>query len=43
MRAVLIAAKELNVAKARLGSVLPPAERVTLAEAMFRDVLAAAL
>ncbi len=43
MRAILIAAKELAFAKTRLGSVLPPGERVVLAEAMFRDVLAAAL
>ena len=43
MRVVLIAAKELAFAKNRLASVLPPAERIVLAEAMFRDVLAAAL
>lgn len=43
MRAILIAAKELAFAKNRLTSVLPPAERKVLAEAMFRDVLAAAL
>ena len=43
MRAILIAAKELAFAKNRLASVLPPAERKILAEAMFRDVLAAAL
>ena len=43
MRAILIAAKELAFAKTRLSSVLPPAERAALAEAMFRDVLAAAL
>ena len=43
MRATLIAAKELAFAKTRLASVLAPAEREILAEAMFRDVLAAAL
>jgi 2-phospho-L-lactate guanylyltransferase len=43
VRAILIAAKELPYAKNRLASVLPPAERKVLAEAMFRDVLAAAL
>jgi 2-phospho-L-lactate guanylyltransferase len=43
VRAILIAAKELAFAKTRLASVLPPAERAALAEAMFRDVLAAAL
>jgi 2-phospho-L-lactate guanylyltransferase len=43
VRAILIAAKELVFAKNRLASVLPPAERKILAEAMFRDVLAAAL
>jgi 2-phospho-L-lactate guanylyltransferase len=43
VRAILIAAKELAFAKNRLASVLPPAERRILAEAMFRDVLAAAL
>jgi 2-phospho-L-lactate guanylyltransferase len=43
VRVVLIAAKELAFAKNRLASVLPPAERMVLAEAMFRDVLAAAL
>jgi 2-phospho-L-lactate guanylyltransferase len=43
VRAILIAAKELAFAKNRLTSVLPPAERKVLAEAMFRDVLAAAL
>lgn len=43
MRAILIAAKELAFAKTRLASVLAPAERMMLAEAMFRDVLAAAL
>jgi len=43
VRVVLIAAKELAFAKNRLASVLPPAERIVLAEAMFRDVLAAAL
>lgn len=43
MRAILIAAKELAFAKTRLASVLPAAERSALAEAMFRDVLAASL
>lgn len=44
VRAVLIAAKELAVAKTRLASVLnSTAEREALAEAMFRDVLSAAL
>jgi 2-phospho-L-lactate guanylyltransferase len=42
VRAVLIAAKHLAFAKTRLGAALPPAERAALAEAMFRDVLAAA-
>src|SRR5271154_3129092 len=43
MRFILIAAKQLEFAKTRLSSVLPPGERRALAEAMFRDVLAAAL
>lgn len=44
MRAVLIAAKQLAFAKTRLAPALPAAdERIALAEAMFRDVLAAAL
>jgi 2-phospho-L-lactate guanylyltransferase len=43
VRAILIAAKELALAKTRLASVLPADERAALAEAMFRDVLAAAL
>ncbi|MGA2411047.1 MAG: 2-phospho-L-lactate guanylyltransferase [Candidatus Binataceae bacterium] len=44
VRAILIAAKELSFAKTRLASVLPSAaERSALAEAMFRDVLSAAL
>jgi 2-phospho-L-lactate/phosphoenolpyruvate guanylyltransferase len=42
VRAVLIAAKELAFAKTRLGS-LPQRERELLAQAMFRDVLAAAV
>ena len=42
MRALLIAAKELAFAKTRLGS-LPQRQRELLAQAMFRDVLAAAL
>ncbi|HVA77628.1 MAG TPA: 2-phospho-L-lactate guanylyltransferase [Candidatus Binataceae bacterium] len=43
MRVILIAAKELSLAKTRLSSVMPDGERVALAEAMYRDVLAAAL
>ena len=43
MRFILIAAKQLEFAKARLAPALPPGERRALAEAMFRDVLAAAL
>ncbi len=43
MRVVLIAAKELALAKTRLAPALPPAERRALAEAMFRDVLGAAM
>lgn len=43
MRSILIAAKQLEFAKTRLAPVLPPGERRALAEAMFRDVLAAAL
>ncbi len=44
MRAVLIAAKQLAFAKTRLAPALPaPAERIALAEAMYRDVLSAAL
>ena len=44
MRAVLIAAKQLALAKTRLTPVLPTvSERSALAEAMFRDVLSAAL
>jgi len=42
MRVVLIAAKELAFAKSRLASRLGADERKHLAEAMFRDVLAAA-
>lgn len=43
MRAVLIAAKQLALAKTRLTPVLPSvSERSELAEAMFRDVLSAA-
>ena len=43
MRFILIAAKQLEFAKTRLSPVLPPEERRALAEAMFRDVLAASL
>ena len=44
MRVVLIAAKELALAKTRLAPALPSnAERSNLAAAMFRDVLSAAL
>jgi 2-phospho-L-lactate guanylyltransferase len=44
VRAVLIAAKQLALAKTRLIPVLPSvSERSSLAEAMFRDVLSAAL
>ncbi len=43
MRFILIAAKQLDFAKTRLAPVLPPGERRVLAEAMFRDVLAAAV
>ncbi len=44
MRAVLIAAKQLALAKTRLMPALPAvSERSRLAEAMFRDVLNAAL
>lgn len=40
---ILIVAKELGLAKTRLGPLMPQAERGALAEAMYRDVLAAAL
>jgi 2-phospho-L-lactate guanylyltransferase len=43
VRFILIAAKQLQFAKTRLSPVLPPGERRALAEAMFRDVLAASL
>jgi 2-phospho-L-lactate guanylyltransferase len=43
VRVILIAAKQLSCAKTRLAPALPPSERSTLAEAMFRDVLGAAL
>jgi 2-phospho-L-lactate guanylyltransferase len=44
VRAVLIASKQLAFAKTRLAPALPAAdERIALAEAMYRDVLAAAL
>ena len=41
--AILIAAKHLAFAKTRLGRAVGDADRMALAEAMFRDVLAAAL
>ncbi len=40
---ILIAAKELALAKTRLAPAMPPPERLALAEAMFRDVLGAAM
>ena len=43
MRIVLIAAKQLEFAKTRLADAMPAGERRMLAEAMFRDVLSAAL
>ena len=43
MRAILIAAKHLAFAKTRLARAVGDGDRITLAEAMFRDVLAAAL
>jgi 2-phospho-L-lactate guanylyltransferase len=43
VRAILIAAKHLAFAKTRLGRALGAADRIALAEAMFRDVLGAAL
>ncbi len=43
MRSILIAAKQLEFAKTRLSAGLPAGERRALAEAMFRDVLAASL
>jgi 2-phospho-L-lactate guanylyltransferase len=44
VRAILIAAKQLAIAKTRLMPALPSvSERSSVAEAMFRDVLSAAL
>jgi 2-phospho-L-lactate/phosphoenolpyruvate guanylyltransferase len=43
VRIVLIAAKQLEFAKTRLADAMPAGERRMLAEAMFRDVLSAAL
>jgi 2-phospho-L-lactate guanylyltransferase len=43
VRFILIAAKQLEFAKTRLAPVLSPGERRALAEAMFRDVLAASM
>jgi 2-phospho-L-lactate guanylyltransferase len=42
VRVVLIAAKHTALAKTRLAPAIPHAEREVLAQAMFRDVLAAA-
>jgi 2-phospho-L-lactate guanylyltransferase len=41
VRFILIAAKQLEFAKTRLAGAFAPAQRRALAEAMFRDVLAA--
>jgi 2-phospho-L-lactate/phosphoenolpyruvate guanylyltransferase len=43
VRFILIAAKQLEFAKTRLAGAFAPAERRAIAEAMFRDVLAASL
>jgi 2-phospho-L-lactate/phosphoenolpyruvate guanylyltransferase len=43
VRGVVIAAKELSLAKTRLRPVCPADQCIALAEAMFRDVLAASL
>jgi 2-phospho-L-lactate/phosphoenolpyruvate guanylyltransferase len=43
VRAILIAAKHLAFAKTRLGRAVGDADRMALAEAMFRDVLSSAL
>jgi 2-phospho-L-lactate guanylyltransferase len=43
VRAILIAAKHLAFAKTRLGRAVGDADRMALAEAMFRDVLGAAM
>lgn len=43
MRFILVAAKQLELAKTRLAPGFAPGERRALAEAMFRDVLAASL
>jgi 2-phospho-L-lactate guanylyltransferase len=43
VRFILIAAKQLEIAKTRLAPVLPPDQRRAMAEAMFRDVLAASV
>jgi 2-phospho-L-lactate/phosphoenolpyruvate guanylyltransferase len=43
VRFILIAAKQLEFAKTRLAPAVPPDERRALAEAMFRDVLAASM
>jgi 2-phospho-L-lactate guanylyltransferase len=43
VRFILIAAKHLSFAKTRLASVLSEPDRRILAEAMFRDVLAASM
>jgi 2-phospho-L-lactate/phosphoenolpyruvate guanylyltransferase len=43
VRFILIAAKQLEFAKTRLAPAVAPDERRALAEAMFRDVLAASM
>lgn len=43
MRAILIAAKALALAKTRLARAMPPGARLELARAMFDDVLSAAM
>jgi 2-phospho-L-lactate guanylyltransferase len=43
VRVVVIAAKELSLAKTRLRPVCPADQCIALAEAMFRDVLAASM
>jgi 2-phospho-L-lactate guanylyltransferase len=43
VRVVVIAAKELSLAKTRLRPICPADQCIALAEAMFRDVLAASM